>query len=401
MKLLYLALFLCSSFIVSAQKLVNGVVRDEKNNPVPGASVFLSNTSIGTRADDAGHFRLYIPDGKFDLIVSSVGFETWNRTIVAAEITGDLTIRLQIKAEEMETVVIEPYEKDGWAKWGKFFTDNFIGLSDNARNCSILNTEVIRFRQSKKTRQLTAHASAPLIIENKALGYTITYQLQTFAYDFDKHYLLYTGFPFFTQMEGTERKEKKWEQNRLEVYYGSMMHFMRTVYRNTLSQEGFEVRSLRKIPNNEKQRVRAAYASNMKTSRVNGVVTVREINKDSSDYYDRIMRQEDFQNVIGREILPGDSIAYAVNKTTAGMEFENYLLVIYKKKLAPLAYRQQFPKSSTAMQSQLVLVNGLPIEIEANGSYYNPADLMSMGYWAWSEKIANMLPFDFDVGSKK
>jgi hypothetical protein len=36
----------------------------------------------------------------------------------------------------------------------------------------------------------------------------------------------------------------------------------------------------------------------------------------------------------------------------------------------------------------LVLVNGLPIEIEANGSYYNPADLMSMGYWAWSEKIA-------------
>jgi hypothetical protein len=53
------------------------------------------------------------------------------------------------------------------------------------------------------------------------------------------------------------------------------------------------------------------------------------------------------------------------------------------------------------MQSQLVLVNGLPIEIEANGSYYNPADLMSMGYWAWSEKIANMLPFDFDVGSKK
>ena len=196
-------------------------------------------------------------------------------------------------------------------------------------------------------------------------------------------------------------KEKKWEQNRLEVYYGSMMHFMRTVYRNTLAQEGFEVRSLQKIPNNEKQRVRAAYASNMKTSRVNGVVTVREINKDSSDYYDRIMRQEDFQNVIGREILPGDSIAYAVNKTTAGMEFENYLLVIYKKKLAPLAYRQQFPKSSTAMQSQLVLVNGLPIEIEANGSYYNPADLMSMGYWAWSEKIANMLPFDFDVGSKK
>lgn len=401
MKFLYLALLLFSSFVAAAQKLVKGVVMDEKNNPVPSASIFLSNTSIGTRADDAGHFQLYIPEGKFDLIVSSVGYNTWNRTITAADVTGDLTVRLQLKSEEMETIFIEPFEKDGWAKWGKFFTDNFIGLTDNASNCTILNTEVIRFRQSKKTRQLTAHASAPLIIENKALGYTITYQLQTFAYDFDKHYLLYTGFPFFTQMEGTARKEKKWEQNRLEVYYGSMMHFMRTVYRNTLVQEGFEVRALQKIPNNEKKRVRAVYASNMKTSRTNGEVTVREINKDSSEYYDRILRQEDFQNVIGKEILPGDSIAYAVNKTTAGMEFENYLLVIYKKKLAPLAYRQQFPKNSTAMQSQLLLVNGLPIEIEANGSYYNPADLMSMGYWAWSEKIANMLPFDFEAGKKQ
>jgi hypothetical protein len=70
-------------------------------------------------------------------------------------------------------------------------------------------------------------------------------------------------------------------------------------------------------------------------------------------------------------------------------------LVIYKNKLAPLEYRQQFPKSSTAMMSQIVLINQKPVEIEANGSYYNPVDLMSTGYWAWSEKIATMLPFDY------
>jgi hypothetical protein len=47
------------------------------------------------------------------------------------------------------------------------------------------------------------------------------------------------------------------------------------------------------------------------------------------------------------------------------------------------------------MMSQIVLINDTPIEIEANGSYYSPTDLMALGYWAWSEKIATMLPFDY------
>ena len=99
--------------------------------------------------------------------------------------------------------------------------------------------------------------------------------------------------------------------------------------------------------------------------------------------------------MIGRNILAGDSIAYAVDSITAGLNFKDYLLVIYKNKVAPIEYPQQFPKSSAAMMSQLILINNKPIEIQANGSYHNSVDLMSSGYWAWSEKIAMMLPFDY------
>jgi hypothetical protein len=126
-----------------------------------------------------------------------------------------------------------------------------------------------------------------------------------------------------------------------------------------------------------------------------GTNVITQINKDTADYYDRILRQEDYKDVIGKTILTGDSIAYAVDSTTAGLEFPDYLLVIYKNKFAPIEYRQQLPGNGASMMSQIILTTGKPIEIEANGSYYDPTNILSAGYWAWSEKIANMLPFDY------
>ena len=108
----------------------------------------------------------------------------------------------------------------------------------------------------------------------------------------------------------------------------------------------------------------------------------------------------DVFDVIGKTVLPGDSIAYAVNSTTAGLHFDDYLLVIYNKKEAPEAYVKMFPKSGTAMTSQVLLVNGLDVEVQANGSYFNPVDLLSLGYWAWSEKMATLLPIDYLLPQK-
>lgn len=396
MKFFCLGLFNFCSLFLSAQVFLKGSVVDEKNNPIPGTSIYLNNTSVGTRADDRGNFLLIIPHGKYELIASSIGYETYIQALSSNKDSAFLTIRLKLKNDVLETVVVEPYEKDGWEKWGRFFIENFIGQSEFAENCKIRNREVIKFRHSKKTNLLNAYADEPLVIENKSLGYTIFYQLESFTFDFNKHYLIYTGYPFFQAMKGSGNKLKKWGNNRREAYYGSMMHFMRSLYRNQLIQDGFEVRRLQKIPNEEKIRVRAVYAGNKGITKASGSTIAGEINKDSSDYYSKILKQPNEHNIIGRAILPGDSIAYAAGQTTAGLYFENYLLVIYKKKLAPLEYRQQFPKNSTAMQSQLILINGQPVEIEANGSYFNPTDLLSLGYWAWSEKIAAVLPFDYE-----
>jgi hypothetical protein len=398
MKLLYLFCFLLFTLTAYNQKKLKGIVLDEeKNKPISNASVFLNTTSFGTVTNNEGNFELTVPSGKYDLIVSSIGYETYNQTINADNISGLIIVKLKTKSQVMETVVVEPYEKDGWQKWGKLFLESFIGTSPNSFNCTIKNKDVIHFRNSKKNNELSAFADEPLIIENKALGYTLKYQLETFTYNFKSNYLLYVGYPFFQPMKGNAGKQKRWEKRRSEAYFGSMMHFMRSVYRNKINEEGFEVRALQKISNTEKQRVKQAYSSNMHTVKTaNGTNLITHINKDTADYYDRILRQEDYIDVVTKNILTGDSIAYAVDSTTAGLEFKNYLLIIYKNKIAPIEYRQQLPKNGAAMMSQIVLITGKPVDVEANGSYYDPTNLLSTGYWAWSEKIANMLPFDYN-----
>ena len=389
---------LCQS--VYAQKNISGIVKSADNGqPVAGASVFLNNTSIGTVTNNTGAFNLNLPSGKFDLVISSIGYQTQVKTISSQESTDHFIIKLQPEVKELQAVVVEPFEKDGWAKWGQLFLDNFIGISSMARECRIKNKETIRFRYSKAKQIVTAHTTEPLIIENDYLGYKLQYLLEEFSYNFKTKMIFYVGYPLFQPMKGNNAKMRKWERRREELYEGSMMHFMRSLYRNTLLEEGFEVRRLEKLQNMEKKRVNALYADILKSAKASGAITLDlnslSMQPDSSAYYQTVMRQPDHIDVLYNTVLPGDSIAFAVNTTTAGMDFPDFLQVLYKHKTAHPDYIKMFPKSSTAVLSQIQLINGNPIEVQANGMYFNPLELVSSGYWSWSEKISTMLPFDY------
>jgi len=49
-------------------------------------------------------------------------------------------------------------------------------------------------------------------------------------------------------------------------------------------------------------------------------------------------------------------------------------------------------------RSYIWLVNDEPVAMDMNGGYYPPLNLYSMAYWAWSEKIAELLPSDYQDG---
>ncbi|WP_235918591.1 hypothetical protein [Sediminibacterium soli] len=306
----------------------------------------------------------------------------------------------------LQEVILIPYEKNGWEKWGVFFADNFIGTSAFAQQCSLLNKEAVKFRFDKKKNLLQAFADETLLFENSALGYKIKYDLISFEYDFTQRLFVYKGYPFFEEMQ-TSRKglQRRWAQRREDAYKGSLMQFMRSLYRNRLVEDGFQVRRLIKIPDAEKKRVRDIYRMAIQKPQADGRMMISNafdaFPADTAAYYRQVLQEPDKLNVLIDRVLPGDSIAYAVDSVTAGLYFTEHLQVIYPSKNMPDEFFSKYVVSShpvlkKPVTSEATIITGQPINVLANGSYYEGTGLIISGYWGWWEKIGNMLPYNYE-----
>ena len=125
MRTVVFALFLILSKIGLSQSLftIKGEVKSEiAGDTLIRVSIYLNQTSIGTLSGKNGEFTLStVPAGKHELIFSCVGYETQRILINTEETIPFLIIRLKPKADELATVVVEPFEKDGWIRWGRAF----------------------------------------------------------------------------------------------------------------------------------------------------------------------------------------------------------------------------------------------------------------------------------------
>jgi outer membrane receptor for ferrienterochelin and colicins len=73
-----------------------------ENKPIPGATVRIENTTLGTIANSKGEFQLkHIPDGKFNLIISAVGFKTQIFPLEFEHTEGDDIKEFNISMEEI------------------------------------------------------------------------------------------------------------------------------------------------------------------------------------------------------------------------------------------------------------------------------------------------------------
>ncbi len=82
MKLSYTCLFLLISYNLSAQPLtVRGKITDQQGQPVPFASIYEKNTTIGTSANSEGEYSLKLNAGKHDLHYKAIGYRQEVREI--------------------------------------------------------------------------------------------------------------------------------------------------------------------------------------------------------------------------------------------------------------------------------------------------------------------------------
>ena len=358
--LLFLYIFFAAGNIMAQSDafLITGKVLDATTKlPLQGASVFAQNTTIGTATDQQGNFTLRLLNGGYDLIITFTGYQTVNRRITTADaLDKSIVIEVAQKEKALEDVVIKSSNevKDGLEKYGSFFEENFIGKTANSSQCSIKNKEVLKFYYYKKKNRLKVLATAPLEIENNALGYSIKYTLDSFTHEYASQLSTYSGYPLFKDMQPTDEAQRaSWNNNRLKAYLGSTLHFMRSVYNKRIKEEGFEIQLVAK--NNDAE-------------------TAIPV----ADFY--------------------GALNYSKNDSTQLVEItpnQQNLAVLYNKEVPDPLYISQ--SGDVARKFQLSILTIAPeqaIGIEQNGYFFDQNDITINGYWTW-QKVADVLPYDF------
>ena len=353
-----------SAFAQSGYYTITGKVIDAvTKTPMQAASVFAQNTTTGTATDINGNFTLNLSNGGYDLVITFTGYETVSRRITTAD-ADDKNIVIAVKQKEnsMEDVVVKASNevKDGWEKYGEFFLENFIGKTDNSKWCTITNKEVLKFYFYKRKNRLKVLASAPIEMENLALGYKLKYTLDSFTHEYGTQAGIYTGYPLFEEIIPRDSVQKTtWQVNRLKAYKGSMLHFMRSVYNKSLKEEGFEIQFVAK--NND-----------METAvRLPNFYGALNYNKDdSTQMVDIIPNQPD-------------------------------IAVLYSKEEPEPGYVAQNEDTPKKYQlSVITIAANESIAIEQNGYYFDQNDITITGYWTW-DKVGDMVPYEYKPPAPK
>lgn len=387
-------LFLLLPCAVFSQFNISGrVISHDDNRPIANVNVFLNNTTIGDKTTNSGVFTLHnVKPGKYDLAISIVGFFSYSETITVNNANSTLPdIYLTPKVTILNEVKIKPIDDAEWQRNLDMFKNEFLGTSDLAKECKIINPELLDLSYDEKTQILTAKSVDFLIIENKALGYRIKYLLSNFNYNQNAKQFLYEGSVFFEELKGTALQEEQWKERRQDVYANSITHFLRAALNNKLSQEGFLV--LRFLTNSERPA----------DSVINQRIKIFTLLKDKHEYRDSLSfweKKSKLPRLLPQQVpvpLTGEDIIEKTNKP--GLYAfgcgKDALYIIYDKS-------RQFKSSSLShlytqnnTSNTLVIFYAPVAYFDNRGLIINPASLAYAGVWA-NKRLADLLPVNYE-----
>ena len=170
---------------------------------------------------------------------------------------------------------------------------------------------------------------------------------------------------------------------------------MRSLNSNQLVENGFEVRAMKWVDDNERDRVK-------KIIRRMNEAAKTLLNKDSAEYYNKVNKlSSTTDTVILSKLIARDTIVFPIDESVAQaavfLEFDDYLQITYLHKKEPAAYTRLILKRPDRdfISSYLTLPNKKGVSVFRNGNYFYGENIFTGGFWAWSEKLVTMLPSDY------
>lgn len=400
--MLYLFIFSASLSCSYAQGSfsITGTVKDKKGETLPGAAIYLSGYQAATVANNEGKFKLAnIKPGNYDLLIQVIGFLPQNKNVVIANKTVDVEIVLTENVTELSEVVIKA--DPNRQRYINIFKDAFIGSTPNARQCKILNPEVLQTDYDQSKRVLTVTATEFLIIENKALGCRIKYLLNFFENDEKANVVFYSGHPHFEELAKKESRIKRYLKPREVAYAGSSQHFFTALYHNRTKKEGFEIYKIAQVHNKNRlpdEIINANIARLSRTyygeSKLNGKFT------DSLRYWRNMKTEPPTLSVLNRSEVLVDTLVKQLFSNVKSISYTDALYVMYTRERETSEYTNMSghsvnrPLDIPNYQISIVYQLLHPMSFYANGGVFDPRALLYEGFWAY-EKVADMVPMDY------
>jgi len=206
-------------------------------------NVYLSGTTFGASTSKTGFYCMEnIPGGSYQLIFQYIGYEIILKNIIIEDNHKyEIDVQLLPKIFDSEEIQITSTEPTEWKNQLIFFKKEFIGETQNADDCEILNPEVLNFQIEQDTNYFIASTDSIIRIINKSLGYKLDVVLVDFRCENDNltFYRIHTKFELLDARD--EKEREKWLENRQNTYIASFKHFLSTLARGKIMEENFKL----------------------------------------------------------------------------------------------------------------------------------------------------------------
>ncbi len=336
------------------------IIDSESSEPLAGVHVFFDKTTLGTITDSSGNFSISgIPPGTYTLVMSYVGYVPFEKPVTfPGNEQNYFNVKLKPDLVLMDRIEVKTKSPREWLRNLKRFETLFLGETSNALETKIVNPQVLEFTNNSDLFKATA--LEPLIINNHALGYEITYFLKEFI--FENNSIKISATTKYKEMEPEDPSDiENWIWERKRAYFGSFKHFIVSLHKGSAIDEGFSLfyQTNRKITPN-----------GFGTSKVNRI-----------------------QNLISISEEGENTIVLQIDKNFP------YLRVDYMKEPPERRIKERYRLRSTlSYQTSFIrFPNGKAILDLQTTNAKEPYVPMLYGYWGWTSRIPELLPQDFSI----
>lgn len=93
--------------IQPSPQVVTGVVKDESNNNVEGATVIIKELSLGTQTNSSGDFLFNgVPPGSYTIEISFVGFTTEKKSFTVSKEAINLSVKIKAAENNLQEIMV-------------------------------------------------------------------------------------------------------------------------------------------------------------------------------------------------------------------------------------------------------------------------------------------------------